>query len=87
MADELVIKPFAKAVGSPWNAGTLVCYIEAGLMPLEMLWDYTALLNGIRIFKSKLPSVKLGLKREFFMNTTRAVLIQLLGEKALTAVA
>ena len=62
MADELVIKPFAKAVGSPWNAGTLVCYIEAGLMPLEMLWDYTALLHGIRIFKSKLPSVKLGLK-------------------------
>ena len=50
-ADEVVIKPFSKVIGIPWNAGILLGYIEAGLMPLAFYWDYSALLFGRRIFR------------------------------------
>ena len=52
-ADEVVIKPFTKALGYPWNAGAMLGYIEAGLMPLAFHWDYSALLFGRRIFRRK----------------------------------
>ena len=50
-ADNIVIKPFSKAIGCPWNAGSNVCLTEAGLMPTVFFWDYSALQYGHQFFR------------------------------------
>ena len=52
-ADKAIIKPFLKSIGCPWNAGTLLGFIEAGIMPIAFYWDYHALLFGRRILHWK----------------------------------
>ena len=50
-ADNIVITPFSKAIGCPWNAGSNVCLTEAGLMPTAFSWDYSALQYGHQFFR------------------------------------
>ena len=63
-ADDPTIKPFACAIGCPWNAGPAGCLIEAGILPFEILWEYMALSFGSKLFKSNSIALK-SLSKEF----------------------
>ena len=63
-AYDLTIKPFARAIGCPWNAGPAGCLIETGILPFEILWEYMALSFGSKLFKSNSIALK-SLSKEF----------------------